>query len=104
MQQLKNEQTKKQNKEKEEEEKQKQEKNKQPNKENNTINTEEEEKEQEKEHDLSTEYQCSYLTIPICASFKTYMYETTWPSGLRRVTRNHFSSGGVGSNPAVVVF
>ena len=29
---------------------------------------------------------------------------TTWPSGLRRVTRNHFSSGGVGSNPAVVVF
>ena len=27
-----------------------------------------------------------------------------WPSGLRRVTRNHFSSGGVGSNPAVVVF
>ena len=28
---------------------------------------------------------------------------TTWPSGLRRVTRNHFSSGGVGSNPAVVV-
>ncbi len=105
MQQLKNEQTKKQNKEKEEEEKQKQEKNKQPNKENNTINTEEEEeKEQEKEHDLSTEYQCSYLTIPICASFKTYMYETTWPSGLRRVTRNHFSSGGVGSNPAVVAF
>ena len=102
MQQLKNEQTKKQNKEKEE--KQKQEKNKQPNKENNTINTEEEEKEQEKEHDLSTEYQCSYLTIPICASFKTYMYETTWPSGLRRVTRNHFSSGGVGSNPAVVAF
>ena len=102
MQQLKNEQTKKQNKEKEE--KQKQEKNKQPNKENNTINTEEEEKEQEKEHDLSTEYQCSYLTIPICASFKTYMYETTWPSGLRHVTRNHFSSGGVGSNPAVVAF
>lgn len=29
---------------------------------------------------------------------------TTWPSGLRRVTRNHFSSGGVGSNPAVVAF
>ena len=29
---------------------------------------------------------------------------TMWPSGLRRVTRNHFSSGGVGSNPAVVVF
>ena len=27
-----------------------------------------------------------------------------WPSGLRRVTRNHFSSGGVGSNPAIVVF
>ena len=26
-----------------------------------------------------------------------------WPSGLRRVTRNHFSSGGVGSNPAAVV-
>ena len=26
-----------------------------------------------------------------------------WPSGLRRVTRNHFSYGGVGSNPAVVV-
>ena len=35
----------------------------------------------------------------------TYYYQmTTWPSGLRRVTRNHFSSGGVGSNPAVVVF
>ena len=33
-----------------------------------------------------------------------YNTETTWPSGLRRVTRNHFSSGGVGSNPAVVVF
>ena len=30
--------------------------------------------------------------------------ETVWPSGLRRVTRNHFSSGGVGSNPAAVVF
>ena len=27
-----------------------------------------------------------------------------WPSGLRRVTRNHFSYGGVGSNPATVVF
>ena len=27
-----------------------------------------------------------------------------WPSGLRRVTRNHFSYGGVGSNPAIVVF
>ena len=27
-----------------------------------------------------------------------------WPSGLRRVTRNHFSSGGAGSNPATVVF
>ena len=26
-----------------------------------------------------------------------------WPSGLRRVTRNHFSYGGVGSNPAIVV-
>ena len=88
--------------------KKKKNKNKQPNKENNTINTEEEEEEEkekeEKEQDLSTEYQCSYLTIPICASFKTYMYETTWPSGLRRVTRNHFSSGGVGSNPAVVAF
>ena len=30
--------------------------------------------------------------------------KTMWPSGLRRVTRNHFSSGGVGSNPAIVVF
>ena len=29
---------------------------------------------------------------------------TVWPSGLRRVTRNHFSYGGVGSNPATVVF
>ena len=29
---------------------------------------------------------------------------TAWPSGLRRVTRNHFSVGGVGSNPADVVF
>ena len=29
---------------------------------------------------------------------------TSWPSGLRRVTRNHFSVGGVGSNPADVVF
>ena len=32
------------------------------------------------------------------------LYMTTWPSGLRRVTRNHFSYGGVGSNPAVVAF
>ena len=30
--------------------------------------------------------------------------KTVWPSGLRRVTWNHFSSGGVGSNPATVVF
>ena len=30
--------------------------------------------------------------------------KTMWPSGLRRVTRNHFSYGGVGSNPAIVVF
>ena len=37
-------------------------------------------------------------------SLKLHLYETTWPSGLRRVTRNHFSSGGVGSNPAVVAF
>ena len=29
---------------------------------------------------------------------------TAWPSGLRRVTRNHFSVGGVGSNPAAVDF
>ena len=29
---------------------------------------------------------------------------TSWPSGLRRVTRNHFSVGGAGSNPADVVF
>ena len=37
--------------------------------------------------------------------FSLFIFEmTTWPSGLRRVTRNHFSSGGVGSNPAVVVF
>ncbi len=35
-------------------------------------------------------------------SFNKY-YKTVWPSGLRRVTRNHFSSGGVGSNPAAVV-
>ena len=28
---------------------------------------------------------------------------TSWPSGLRRVTRNHFSVGGAGSNPADVV-
>ena len=37
-------------------------------------------------------------------SFLLLFHMTTWPSGLRRVTRNHFSSGGVGSNPAVVVF
>lgn len=36
-------------------------------------------------------------------SFYLLFVLTTWPSGLRRVTRNHFSSGGVGSNPAVVV-
>ena len=36
--------------------------------------------------------------------FIIFFEMTTWPSGLRRVTRNHFSSGGVGSNPAVVVF
>ena len=35
---------------------------------------------------------------------ETLRPETVWPSGLRRVTRNHFSSGGVGSNPAAVVF
>ena len=29
---------------------------------------------------------------------------TAWPSGLRRVTRNHFSTGGAGSNPATVAF
>ena len=34
---------------------------------------------------------------------KTKYKKTMWPSGLRRVTRNHFSSGGVGSNPAIVV-
>ena len=27
-----------------------------------------------------------------------------WPSGLRRVTRNHFPYGSVGSNPATVVY
>ena len=37
-------------------------------------------------------------------SSRLLFHMTTWPSGLRRVTRNHFSSGGVGSNPAVVVF
>ena len=43
----------------------------------------------------------------VCSSFLSFSFlswMTTWPSGLRRVTRNHFSSGGVGSNPAVVVF
>ena len=30
--------------------------------------------------------------------------KTTWPSGPRRLTRNQFPPGSVGSNPAVVVF
>ena len=48
------------------------------------------------------------ISSPPSPSYSTssflLFHMTTWPSGLRRVTRNHFSSGGVGSNPAVVVF
>ena len=44
------------------------------------------------------------LSSSITISYVYLFVMTTWPSGLRRVTRNHFSSGGVGSNPAVVVF
>ena len=51
----------------------------------------------------------SYFTLPTILPDSSTLsaplfHMTTWPSGLRRVTRNHFSSGGVGSNPAVVVF
>ena len=51
----------------------------------------------------------SYATLPTILPDSSTLsaplfHMTTWPSGLRRVTRNHFSSGGVGSNPAVVVF
>ena len=58
-------------------------------------------------------FQCS-IYIPILSWFSVHFIhvedsiwdicETVWPSGLRRVTWNHFSSGGVGSNPATVVF
>ena len=44
------------------------------------------------------------MLLPYSAFSFSLFRMTTWPSGLRRVTRNHFSSGGVGSNPAVVVF
>ena len=44
------------------------------------------------------------ILLPYSAFSFSLWRMTTWPSGLRRVTRNHFSSGGVGSNPAVVVF
>ena len=48
------------------------------------------------------------ILIPYCLwHMKRNNYnvsKTVWPSGLRRVTWNHFSSGGVGSNPATVVF
>ena len=46
-----------------------------------------------------------FFDVRFYLPFSLWFFEmTTWPSGLRRVTRNHFSSGGVGSNPAVVVF
>ena len=49
---------------------------------------------------------CVPLKTDCCLlyTFAPLSPETVWPSGLRRVTRNHFSSGGVGSNPAAVVF
>ena len=46
----------------------------------------------------------SISTLLLYFSVIIILYKTTWPSGLRRVTRNHFSYGGVGSNPAVVAF
>ena len=60
---------------------------------------------------FSTTHTCfSSYTEPFFLPLHSYSFsvplrpETVWPSGLRRVTRNHFSSGGVGSNPAAVVF
>ena len=46
----------------------------------------------------------THLLFPLDTLFPLALSRTVWPSGLRRVTRNHFSSGGVGSNPAAVVF
>ena len=49
----------------------------------------------------------SQTTIPDAIFLEFFFFaseKTSWPSGLRRVTRNHFSVGGVGSNPADVVF
>ena len=36
------------------------------------------------------------------ARFARYIFEATWPSGLRRLIRNQMGNTRVGSNPAVV--